>query len=250
MKRFVLHYAILAVGVTITIVALVACSRCVQSEQHKYRLGRQLIAAVKRFDYLQAIHLVEAGADPNTRVNPDPPPTWQDLLQQFRDRHPRPANQSPTALMIGFWDKWYDENGHFHQIPITEDFASHSAQLTLVMLEHGLNVDLQNDHGETAFILASSTGATKATELLLEHGADINHQNDLGYTALHYQMTGCPWVHMTMIKLLLRHHPRVGLRNKDGLTPLGMLRKSKLAEAFPQKTGPVLLLLKQAGDTE
>jgi ankyrin repeat protein len=46
------------------------------------------------------------------------------------------------------------------------------------------DIDLQDQYGRTALIIAASVGKTTSCKLLIKHGADINSQSDNGTTAL------------------------------------------------------------------
>ena len=46
------------------------------------------------------------------------------------------------------------------------------------------DIDLQDQYGRTALIIAASVGKTSTCKLLLKHGANINSQSDNGTTAL------------------------------------------------------------------
>src|SRR5689334_4539956 len=60
---------------------VLACGLWLRAERRQYALNRQLIAALVKGDSKQALALVNAGADPNTRVKPSPMPT---LLQSVK----------------------------------------------------------------------------------------------------------------------------------------------------------------------
>lgn len=51
------------------------CILWVRKEQRQYSLNRQLISALFHENGKQALRLVEAGADPNTRYTPAPAPS-------------------------------------------------------------------------------------------------------------------------------------------------------------------------------
>ena len=74
-------------------------------EQKQYALNRQLIEALTHFDTNQALALVKAGADPNTRLDPPPAPSLQLLLDQLLHRTPL-VNKSSTALLLACGVTW------------------------------------------------------------------------------------------------------------------------------------------------
>ena len=85
----------------------------VKSERRQYALNRQLIEALKASDAKQALALVDAGADPNTRIKPMPEPTVFKILNQLFNRSPMPLNDTPNALMLVCGACWSDEHGHW-----------------------------------------------------------------------------------------------------------------------------------------
>ena len=52
------------------------------------------------------------------------------------------------------------------------------------LLEHGADISVQNQYGETPLHLASFNGALGVVRMLLEHGADVEAKNNDGKTAL------------------------------------------------------------------
>ena len=51
------------------------------------------------------------------------------------------------------------------------------------ILKNGVQVDAQDQNGNTAFMKAAETGNIEIVNYLIENGADIDHQNKLGETA-------------------------------------------------------------------
>lgn len=66
--------------------------------------------------------------------------------------------------------------------------ASHKdgEKIIKLLLEHGANVDIQNDLNETALSVASYRGIFSTVKLLLENGAKINIEDIYGRTAMYY----------------------------------------------------------------
>lgn len=60
--------------------------------------------------------------------------------------------------------------------------------------------DISPSGGDTALILASREGHVEIVRLFLEHGADLNFQDDDGNTAL---LEACIYGHIDVVKLLL-----------------------------------------------
>ena len=55
------------------------------------------------------------------------------------------------------------------------------------LLRHGAELDHQDDHGDTALIMASKHSRNDYVEALLDHGADANIKNNHGKSALCYR---------------------------------------------------------------
>lgn len=104
-----------------------------------------LIYAVLMADYETVQSLLRMGFDPNTR-------------EQTSYEHHK------TALMLSIAQK-----------PLL---------IAKLLLEHGANVKLRDDYGQTALIAAVYSGRTEAVMLLIDHGAEINVHDMNGATPL------------------------------------------------------------------
>ena len=60
-------------------------------------------------------------------------------------------------------------------------------QVMELLLKEGADVNIQNNDGWTALMIASDDGHHQVVELLLKEGADVNIQNNNGWTALDCQ---------------------------------------------------------------
>ncbi len=224
-----------------------ACSVWLWKANRQYALNRQLIAALKNNDTKQALVLVNAGADPNTRYNPPPVPTLQLLLNQLLRRSPVPADDSPTAFLMVCGTEWYEPNiVHAIGCKCPEDVTlvrlmlAHRAQCNTVdvynrsslyyavmrnyphvvqlLLEHGANVNAQDDYGMTPLMWAVLKADTSMTCLLLEHGANVSVEDSWGSTALYkavlYNRSS------SAIALLMAHGADPNRADEYGNTPL------------------------------
>ncbi|KAN0129300.1 Ankyrin repeat-containing domain protein [Lactarius tabidus] len=61
----------------------------------------------------------------------------------------------------------------------------HGAGITRLFLEHGVDLDVQNDCLDTALHWAASKGRLEIAQLLLDHGANPNLVSELGWMPLH-----------------------------------------------------------------
>jgi ankyrin repeat protein len=86
-------------------------------------------------------------------------------------------------------------------------------------IEDGTDVNEFND-GFTPLHFASY----EIAKLLLEHGADVNIQDDTSLTPLH---DASVWNKMTMVELLLLHNANINIKTIDGSTPLHLASFNK-----------------------
>ncbi len=78
------------------------------------------------------------------------------------------------------------------------------------LLEKGVRVDLQDNHGWSALMCASQEGHVQVARLLLEHGAKVDLLDGKGWSAL---MSACRMGHCEVAKLLLEGGADVDLQS-------------------------------------
>ena len=86
-----------------------------------------------------------------------------------------------------------------------------------------LDLNRQDEEGNTLLILCAKNGLTKLSSLLLENGADVNIQNDKGNTALHYAIS---LKHFPLADLLAKHNAKEDIINIFGNTAWECIGKS------------------------
>ena len=62
-------------------------------------------------------------------------------------------------------------------------------EIVRLLVEHGADVNAQDNDGYTALLVAAMLGDVEVVRLLVEHGADVNAQDNDGRTALTYCQT-------------------------------------------------------------
>ncbi len=77
------------------------------------------------------------------------------------------------------------------------------------------NADVADNHGITSLMYAGEVGSVDAMRMLIEHGADVNAQNDFGSTALMWSVADA-----SKVRLLLDHGAQVNLIARSGRTAL------------------------------
>ena len=86
-----------------------------------------------------------------------------------------------------------------------------------VLVKHPkINLNIRNQHGESALMLACIKGHLPMARLLIKREADVNHP---GWTALHYAASGG---HTEIIRLLLDENAYIDAESPNGTTPLMM----------------------------
>ena len=107
-----------------------------------------------------------------------------------------------------------------------------------VLVKHPkINLNIRNQHGESALMLACIKGHLPMARLLIKREADINHP---GWTALHYAASGG---HTEIIRLLLDENAYIDAESPNGTTPLMMAARYGNSKA-------VQLLIEEGSDIQ
>ncbi len=221
----------------------------VKNEERQDQMNQALIDSLSKGDFQRALKLVEAGADPNTRVKPQPLLTWQEFLKQVIFHSTPSSKRSPTAFMVTFGE-YYPEDIGDHYIPPNLMRDPRLTELKQIMLVHGANVDARDDDGSTVLMRASYYGHTEHMAFVLKHGAAIGALDNNGGTALHNAAVG---EKPEAVRMLLNYHANPNLKDRYGNTPLrdastlGRALQSNSNNPSPSK---VIRLLKAVGATE
>jgi ankyrin repeat protein len=89
-----------------------------------------------------------------------------------------------------------------------------------LLLQHGASPDLQNRLGGTALILASFNGHLEVVTELLKAGADVNAKSKNGYTALMQAAVKPNEAAVQIINLLLDQKADINAQDEEGYTAL------------------------------
>jgi hypothetical protein len=237
----------------ITVLLLLGGTVAWLNVQWQYALNRQLITALVQNDTEKSLALVEAGADPNTRLKPSPAPSLKQLLQRCLRPKPFPANDSPTAFMLACGMLWtLSEDGSTqwvevpHNLPLVRAMILYGADVNAktanaqtvlmgavsnghvdiveLLLQQGAKVNTPNNTGTTVLMYAQCRSDEAEVRVLLAHGAAVNAQDEGGYTALHYAVNGA---NINVLRQLLAHGANPNLAAKDGKTPLLLAQQMK-----------------------
>jgi len=180
-------------------------------QQQEYTRNRKLIAALTHGDTETAIVLVNAGADPNTRMSPPPAPSFNLLLRRLLHTAPPSVNNSLTAFMLASGRPLFIPGNR----PLPQATLAETPALLRIMLAHGANVQARSLH-HTVLHYAVAEGQTSTVELLLEHGSNINAQDDAGQTPLLLAVRNGD---ANKVKLLLSWGANPNVRDADGESP-------------------------------
>ena len=112
------------------------------------------------------------------------------------------------------------------------DFALRSCLSDRNVASDGIDVNVKNNHGNTALIIASRTGGTKIVEMLLEQtGINVNEKGKNGRTAL---MQAIMMDRPEIVKKLLKKGADITLEDNSGNTALTMVEDMFTKTNFPE----------------
>ena len=197
----------------VTLLVVGACGVWLRVQKRQYAHNRALIAALVHNDTRTALALVNAGADPNTRFDPPPAPTFKLLLAHLLHHKGLPVNNSPTALIMVCGEDWtYSPYGSLEALHLPN-----SASLIEAMIAHGADVNAKTIAGDTALEAAIYLRNAHVVEILLTHGAYVNGRNCVSYTCLmNAARIGCK----DEVHSLLTHGAEVNAQDNFGRTAL------------------------------
>lgn len=207
------HHRILLLSSVVVALLVGGCGLWVWQAKQQYALNRELIAALVHNDTKQALVLVNAGADPNTRYATPPAPTLELLLNQLLRQSSLSQEDSPTAFLLACGAAAKLLEGGIRGQKHRPD----NLELVQAMLAHGA---IQHPHTAGDYIALHSAAMynrVRVVELLLKRGASVNEQDNVGLTPL---MGAVGLKHREMESLLLKHGADVNLADKAGETPL------------------------------
>ncbi len=134
-----------------------------------------------------------------------------------------------------------DENGQTALMLAADEGHVDTVKL---LLQRGASIDLQNKLGGTALMLASFNGHLEIMTELLEAGADVNAKSENGYTALMQAASRRNETGVQIISLLLDKKADINAQDKEGYTAL------MRAVALPTTTTAATPILQRNKRTE
>ena len=98
-----------------------------------------------------------------------------------------------------------------------------------LLIENGANIEVKDNNGDTALILASYYRRLEIVKYLVEKGANINATNDNGWTSLMY---ASKYGELETIKYLLENGADVNIKNKNGNAALDLAKIEDIKEVL------------------
>ncbi len=175
--------------------------------------------------------LLDAGADPAARREHGPLPLAQAL---FGKAYLDCLDPARMILASGVDPNLRDRNGAaaVHSLAVWHDRDPEAALELLV--RSGADIDLENQQGMTALLLAARYGTSLRTiQRFLAHGADPNARDGDGNTLLHAAAMNAKPGHAERYRWLLEHGGDPQAVNDAGQTPLERARATR--------NGPIVL---------
>ena len=120
---------------------------------------------------------------------------------------------SRPSLLVGG-----TRNDSGDRCPIPASYSQCSIQTVQAIIDHGADVDVVNNRGQTALWFACFDGQMDLVKLLLNTGSDPNIADKNGDSILHSAMYGC--CSTETVQAIIDHGARINVVNKDKATPL------------------------------
>jgi ankyrin repeat protein len=141
------------------------------------------------------------------------------------------GHRETVVLLLGGRDKENIHGTHFETALVSAARSGHETVVAL-LLEHGADVDIQNDF-ETPLIAAAACGHVAVVALLLKHGADVNRKAGDGETPL---MGAAAGNHPEIVSALIAVGADLDARDDEGRTALWWAKRPE-ARAVLRKAG-------------
>lgn len=97
------------------------------------------------------------------------------------------------------------------------------------LLKKGADVNVKNDDGSTALMIASLYGNLEMVKYLIENGADINAKDNDGSTALIY---ASKWANLEEVEYLVKNGTDINIKDIEGKTALDWATTDEIKEVL------------------
>ncbi|XP_076104461.1 poly [ADP-ribose] polymerase tankyrase-1-like isoform X1 [Mytilus galloprovincialis] len=156
-----------------------------------------------------------------------------ELVKKLISAHPHSVNCRDLKL-----------NGR-HSTPLHVAAGYNRVTVVDFLLTHGADVHAKDKGGLVPLHNACSYGHYEVTELLIKHGADVNVADLWKFTPLHEAAAKGK---LEICKLLVKHGADATKKNKDGNTPLDLVKEGDHDEADLLRSDAALSEAAQKGN--
>ena len=151
-------------------------------------------------------------------------------------QNPPREQEEPEYLLEGIWSSFrrgsiqevlhdclmnpeimHERHEFMSWTPIHLAARFNKGEMVAFLLGKGVNIDVQDAHGQTPLALACFHGHFYMARLLLEHGANVNHMDFTGSTPLFQAVFGKK---LRLVTLLREWGASASLKDQDGLIPV------------------------------
>jgi len=157
------------------------------------------VAALAREHFQTADLLRHNGADPDVRGRYGMNPLHAAA---------RSGNSEMVRILTEYGPPDINAGDEIESTPLLSALGSHNfkdGSVLQLLLEHGADINVQNQAGQTPLLWASMNGALEVVRLLLEHGADVEAKDNDGKTAL---QVAAEEGHDKVVELLREHETK------------------------------------------
>jgi ankyrin repeat protein len=128
-----------------------------------------------------------------------------------------------------------DEDG---RTPLMHAILDDKADLALIklLITRGADVNAADREQWTPLHFAARDGKSAVVQALLDAGASIDAPNNFGNTPL-WELVMGPKTDAQMIKTLLQHGADPGKKNKNGVSPIDLARRTGQEDMLPVLEG-------------
>lgn len=189
-------------GVSLALAVGLLVAGLIYRQARHQALDRELISLIQEGKRDEALALLKAGANANSRKGAELAlPWWRYLWDRWRQQLPM-QKDGPTALMLAC---------------TTLPMDSHDTRLIEALIRHSADVNARDGNGDTALILAARNVQLDAARILVHYKAD----QDIGFGHGETLMSmAADHGHLTLLKELSFRRADLSVKDGNGNTLL------------------------------